>query len=233
MNNRRLAFHAARHDLKQARVVEVERRSAMKIARADFAHLTAERAAGRATVEQVANARRVLRDKERDARAAAAEVRARRVRLGAARAAIPTASEPGPLERLQAEHAAVTAKWMLYETDPARLITYPAMSDIKQPATAAYFTAAERAQELRQSVGERATPAEFAAYRDAVTHLERAFDAAEYNARVQAGEVPPALGWQDAAHDVLSRSAAALDKAAGAAASALSAWTNRDRPDRR
>lgn len=229
---RRLAFDAARHDLRLAQQRANELRMAVRVARADLARITAERAAHRATPDQVASARRMLREREREAKAALADVRARRVRLNAARAAIPAASGPRPLERLLAQHDAVTARWMQYETDPARLIAYPAMTDVRQPATAAYLRAVGHANELRRSTGPRMTPAEFAAYRDAVADLERAFESAEHAARVQAGDIPSAPGWQESAQDVLSRSAEALDRAAGAAASAFAAWTERNRGGR-
>lgn len=231
VSGRRLAVDAARHDLREAQLVAAERRTALKIARADLARVSAERAAQRATAEQVAGARRMLRERERDAKAASADVRARQVRLNAARAAVPSASEPRPLERLHAAHDAVTARWMRYETDPALQIAYPAMTDVKRPATAAYFQAAGHAVEARRAAaGARITPAEFAAYRDAVAELERAFEAAEHAAKVQAGEAPSTAAWQDAAQDMLNRSAEAIDRAAGAAAAALSSWTSRKKP---
>jgi hypothetical protein len=229
-SGRRLAFDAARHDLKAAQQVAAERRTALKIARADLTRVLAERAAQRATAEQVAGARRMLRERERDAKAAAADVRARHVRVNAARAAIPAASAPRPLERLQAEHDAVVARWMRYETDPALQIGYPAMTDVKRPATAVYLRAASHANEMRRAATGRISAAEFAAYRDAVAELERAFEAAEHAAKVQAGESPSTPAWQDTAQDVLSRSAEAIDRAAGAAASAFAAWAARRRP---
>ncbi|HWS52069.1 MAG TPA: hypothetical protein VN241_13755 [Microbacterium sp.] len=226
---RRLAYDAARHDLRIAQQRANELRMTVRVARADLARITADRAAHRATPEQVASARRMLRERERDAKAAVADVRARRVRLNAARAAIPAASDPRPLERLYAEHDAVTARWMQYETDPARLIAYPAMTDVRHPATAAYLRAVGHANELRRTAGARMTPAEFADYRDAVADLERAFEIAEHSARLQAGDAPSAPGWQESAQDVISRSAEALDRAAGAAASAFAAWSERNR----
>lgn len=229
-SGRRLAFDAARHDLRMAQQVAAERRTALKIARADLARVLAERAAQRASAEQVASARRMLRERERDAKAAAADVRARHVRLNAARAAIPAGSAPRPLERLHAEHDAVVARWMRYETDPALQISYPAMTDVRRPATAAYLRASGHAAEMRRAATGKITAAEFAAYRDAVAELERAFEAAEHAAKVQAGESPSNPAWQDAAQDMFSRSAEAIDRAAGAAASALSAWTARKRP---
>lgn len=170
---------------------------AARVARADLARVTAERRAQRASLEQVAQARQVVREHDRDAKAAAAEVRARRVRLLAARAEIPAASDPSPLERLHASHDTVTARWMQYETDPARAIAYPAMSDGRSPASAEYFRAAAKAVELRRTLEGKKTPAAYAEYRDAVTDLERAFDAAEVAAKIQAGERPPATAWQE------------------------------------
>lgn len=228
-SGRRLAVDAARHDLRAAKVAVVEKRAAVKIARADHTRIAAERTARRATAEHVASAKRMLRDAERDAKAAAADVRAKQVRLNAARAALPAASAPRPLERLRADHDAIVARWMTYETDPGLQIAYPAMSDVKQPATAAYFRAANRAAEARRTAGERPTPAEFADYRDAVDALARAFEIAEHTARGR-GDTTESIGWQDAAQDAISRSAEAIDRAAGAAASAFAAWSARKRP---
>lgn len=232
---RRLEFDAARHDLRAARQKAVQSRMAVKLARADVTRISAERSARRATAEQVAGAKRMLRIKESDAKAAAADVRAKQVRLSAARAAIPASRAPRPLERLQGEHDAVVLRWMQYETDPGLQIAYPAMTDVKQPATAEYLRAAGRAVDARRAADGKAGPAEFAAYRDAVADLERAFEAAEHAARVRAGEetTSPASAWQETAQDMLNRSTEAIDRAAGAAASALAAWNERRRPDKR
>lgn len=229
VSGRRLAYDAARNDLRLAQAGAIERRAALKIARAEYARIAAERAARRASVEQVASARRMLRDAERDAKAGVADVKAKQARLQAARAGIPSASAPRPLDRLRAEHDAVIAKWMLYETDPARQIAYPAMTDVKQPATVAYLRASERASELRRGLGDRPTPTEFGAYRDAVAVLATAFDVAEHGARVAAGEVPEASAWHDTAQDVITRSAEAIERAAAATASAFASWTTRGR----
>ena len=58
-----LAYDAARYDLKNAQQVANERRMAVKVARADYARISAERSARRATPEQVAGARRMLRER--------------------------------------------------------------------------------------------------------------------------------------------------------------------------
>ncbi|WP_217183071.1 hypothetical protein [Streptomyces sp. AC495_CC817] len=228
-SGRRLAVDAARHDLRIAQQSVVEHRLALKIARADYASVAAERSAGRANAEQVAGARRMLREREREVKAAHADVRARQVRLNAARASVPPASAPRPLEALRARHDAITARWMRYETDPALQISYTAMTDVRQPATAAYLRAAGNAVERRREADLDPTPVSYSAYRDAVAELDTALEAAEHRARVLAGEAP-STAWQDAAQDVFSRSAEALDQAAGAVASAFAAWTARKRP---
>lgn len=228
-SGRRLAVDAARHDLRTAQQTVAERRLALKVTRAEYARIAAERAAGRASADRVAGARRILRERERDMKAVHAEVRVRRVRLSAAKAAVPPASAPRPLERLRAEHEAITARWMRYETDPALQISYPAMTDVRQAATAAYLRAAGRANDLRREAQHTPTPAAYSAYRDAVSDLESAFEAAEHRARVLAGEAPQ-TAWQEAAQDVLSKSAEAIDQAAGAVSAAFAAWSARKRP---
>lgn len=234
VTGRRLAYDAARRDLKEARSDVGESRGALKIARAEHARLVAERSASRASTAEVSSARRVLRQAEQNAKAAAADVRARRVRVTVAHAEIPSSSQRDryPLARLQRAHDAVTARWMAYETDPAKLIAYPAISDSREPATSAFLSASRRALDLRPAPGSRISTTEFAAYRDAVADLERAFDVAEHTAKARANGVDPdaAPAWQGAAQQVFTRSADAFDRAAGAAASALAAWNARGKP---
>lgn len=234
---RRLAYDAARADLREAQRAAAERRMAVKVASAEHARVAAERAASRASADEVASARRALRQAEKDAKAAAADVRVRRARVKATAADIPSASAPErlPLARLRAAHDAILARWVDYETDPAKLIAFPSMSDARDPATAAFLGASERARDLRREMSDRPTPAEFSAYRDAVAQLERAFDVAERNAQSRARGTGPVTdstapgGWQETAQDVLSRSTEAWGRAADAAASAIAAWNARDR----
>ncbi|GAA1532518.1 hypothetical protein HD600_002000 [Microbacterium ginsengiterrae] len=235
-SGRRLALDAARDDLRTAQREVAERRRAVKIARAELARLMAERVASRASAAEVASARRAVKQAEYDAKAAAADVRARRARVGVAQAELPAASRPDryPLARLRSAHDAVTARWMEYETDPAKLIAYPVMSNGKDPAMAAFLTAARRARDLRPASDAGVTPEEYSAYRDAVADLERAFDVAEHTAKARAAGRNPDAGvaWQDSAQEMLTRSAEALDKAAGAAASVIAAWAARRKPDK-
>lgn len=233
-SGRRLAYDAARDDLSEAQNEAAMRRRAVKLARAEHARLVAERAASRSTSADVASARRALQLAERESRAASADVRARRVHLNVARAEIPAASrtERYPVARLHRAHDAVTARWMEYETDPAKLIAYPAMSNGKEPAMAAFLASARYARDLRPSPTSRITTDEYAAYRDAVAELTRTFDVAEHTAKARAAGRDPdaAPAWQDSAQEMLSRSAEVLDRAAGAAASAYAAWSARRRP---
>jgi hypothetical protein len=93
-------------------------------------------------------------------------------------------STAAQLEKLFAAHDAVTARWLDYELDVAKLIAFPAMSDGRQPLTAAFLRARKVADRLRPpSTKSRVTPAQLTEYRNAVTDYEVAFDVAERDAR--------------------------------------------------
>ncbi|MCK6066309.1 MULTISPECIES: hypothetical protein [Microbacterium] len=93
-------------------------------------------------------------------------------------------SQAAQLERLFAAHDTVTARWLEYELDVAKLIAFPAMSDGRQPLTAAYLRAKRVADGLRPpSAKARLTHQELTEYRNAVTDYEVAFDVAERDAR--------------------------------------------------
>lgn len=88
------------------------------------------------------------------------------------------------LERLFASHDAVTARWLDYELDVAKLIAFPAMSDGRQPLTAAFLRAKRIADGLRPpSPKARLSKDQLAEYRNAVADYEVAFDVAERDAR--------------------------------------------------
>jgi hypothetical protein len=88
------------------------------------------------------------------------------------------------LERLFAAHDAVIARWLEYELDIAKLIAYPAMSDGRQPLTAAFLRAKKMADGLRPATAKtKLTRDQLAEYRNAVTDFEVAFDVAERDAR--------------------------------------------------
>ena len=93
-------------------------------------------------------------------------------------------SQAAQLERLFAAHDAVTGRWLEYELDVAKLIAFPAMSDGRQPLTAAYLRAKRVADGLRPaSAKAHLTHQELTEYRNAVTDYEVAFDVAERDAR--------------------------------------------------
>lgn len=88
------------------------------------------------------------------------------------------------LERLFAEHDAVTTRWLEYELDVAKIIAFPAMSDGRQPLTAAFLRAKRIADGLRPaSAKARLSKEQLAEYRNAVADFEVAFDVAERDAR--------------------------------------------------
>ncbi|TDN90992.1 hypothetical protein [Microbacterium sp. BK668] len=94
------------------------------------------------------------------------------------------AATTSQLERLFAAHDAVTARWLEYELDVSKLIAYPAMSDGRQPLTAAFLRAKKVADGLRPPTAKtKLTHAQLTEYRDAVTDYEVAFDVAERDAR--------------------------------------------------
>jgi len=198
---RRLEYEAARHDLKAARTNAASARIGVRVARAELARVQAERAASRATGAEVAAARTALDRAQRDGKAAAAAVRVGRVHVRSARAALPAAAnDPAslPLARLLATHDDIAGRWLEYETDPAKLIAFPAMSDGRSRLTAAFLTEQRSAQRLRPaSPTARMTPTQFGAYRDAVHRMRIAFEAAETDAWRQAraaGSAPAGPG---------------------------------------
>lgn len=138
--------------------------------------------------------------------------------------------EAMPLARLRAEHDQLTGRWIAYETDPAKAIDYPVMSDASSPALQAFLREQQRALELRPaSVDARMSPADFAAYRDAVRRAAHAFEAAEH-AALRTGERPPSApdpaDWAALARDL-------LDSAQGAIARSADGWQRPGRERRR
>lgn len=95
-----------------------------------------------------------------------------------------TESTSEELERLFAQHDGITARWLEYELDVAKLIAFPAMSDGRQPLTAAFLRAKRAADALRPaSAKARVTREQLAEYRNAVVDYEVAFEVAERDAR--------------------------------------------------
>ncbi|WP_394686035.1 hypothetical protein [uncultured Microbacterium sp.] len=214
---RRLEFDAAVLDLQIARNAVTRGRAEVRVAYAEVVRAQAERAASRAPSDAVSAARGRLTDAQRDLRAALAEVRARRAGVKAAKAMLPairSGSAPLPVARLLAEHDAILARWMAYETDPGLAVDYPQMSDSRSPLLADFLRAHEKAQWLRPaSVQARLAPADFLAYRDAVRRTAHAFDRAERAARRGEREQPGVEGadaWSRVASDLAETAQRAL-----------------------
>lgn len=240
---RRLGVTAARLELQQARDGATGARASAKVAQAEVARIEAERAAGRATSADVHAARRALDVAARARTAAVAHIRVARARVGVERAAVPArGTDPAhlPLARTMAAHDAVAVRWIEYETDAARRLAFPAMSDARVPTTAEFLRLDAEARALRPaSPRARFSPADYTAYRGIVDRLARAFDAAEHEAWRLAGRrpddappEPPTMTqrWTATATEAITRSAEGLARAAEAAASALE--THRDKRDR-
>jgi hypothetical protein len=107
-----------------------------------------------------------------------------------------TSGDPLPIDVLVARQDAVTARWLSYETDPAKALSFPQMLDSQHPATLAFLRAQRQAQELRPDASrERVTPSTYLAYRDAVVAAEDAFETAESDALGVARENVSGLSW--------------------------------------
>lgn len=197
---RALEYAGAKHELAVARVRLFTARAQAKTAQAALLVAKSARQAGRGSLGEIEAARQGVSEAQRELRSAQTAVRGRRVQVKAARALMrrmPRGDEHLPLSRLVAEHDAVLSSWVAYETDPAKAIAFPTMSDARVPATAALLTAMDTARWLRPRPGKPSlTPEEFARYRTAVTDLEAAFRTAEAAAWRAAGASgnPPAAG---------------------------------------
>jgi hypothetical protein len=99
-------------------------------------------------------------------------------------ASAPSVAPNQLLGRLFAEHDEITARWLEYELDVAKLIAFPAMSDGRQPLTAAFLRAKKIADALRPaSADEKVTEQQVTEYLDAVGNYAVAFEVAERDAR--------------------------------------------------
>lgn len=219
---RRLGVEAAKLDVRSAREAVTRGNADVAVAHAELMRAKAERATPRGSERAVAEARRLLHNAKQNAKSATAGLRARQAGLRAARGTVPTPrADPQdfPLAKVVSAHNAVLVRWMEYETDAAKLIAYPAMSDGSSPVLAEFLQAHSQAQWLRPSAADaRMTPSEFAAYRDAVRRVELTFNAAESEVvRSASGRPSPAFGgafgsatWVDSAQDLLQNAQRAI-----------------------
>lgn len=237
---RRLEVDAAQHDVRTAHQAIGRAKAGVLAARAEVARADADRLAARAAPSDVAAARRRLVQAQQDQRAAVAALRARRAAVRAARASMPTARDGVdalPLARLMAAHDRVTARWMEYETDAAKVLEYPRMSDAQAPLTAEFLRAQSAAQWLRPANADvRVSAADYVAYRDAVRRAAYTFEAAERDALARAGHLPPEKGtgerWAGLAQEFVDGAHRTVIRSAEAAARAAAEWTRRRPPKR-
>jgi hypothetical protein len=90
-------------------------------------------------------------------------------------------------EAAAARHRSALARWQQYELDPGFSIDYPAMSDPRQPETAALIRAIKTAERLGSRTDRACSDA---AYAPAVERLEDALAAAERAAGVSQAGLP-------------------------------------------
>ncbi len=195
---RRLELDAARHEMSRAYTALMSARADMRTARA--ALQTAKANPGAPGTSSVSIARDELQRAKHAHRVAWMTLRAKRTGVKAARAqmrAVPASSRNDdsrlPLARLMARHDILTARWMQYETDAARALAIPQMTDARHPVTAEFVAAEHHARSLRPADARaKITPEEFVAYREAVAAAESAFRIAEQDAwRTARRQGPP------------------------------------------
>lgn len=197
---RTIEYAAARQALGDAQTRLRTARGGLRQAEAALLIAKGERQSGRAGSAAVEAARLRVVAAQSERRAAQTNLRGRRMQVQAARTMLrgaPRGIEHLPLARVMGAHDAIVARWMEYETDPAKAIAFPAMSDARVPSTAALLTAMDHARWLRPPSPQAAmTPNEYARYSSAVAELETAFATAESEAwrAAGAGRERPAAG---------------------------------------
>lgn len=102
----------------------------------------------------------------------------------AGRGRVDAATERRTVTKILAQHDDTDSRWLSYELDVAKLLDFPAMTNLRDPLTVGFHKAKSRADLLRPStpddlVGDRDAQLE---YRDAVHEYASAFDVAEAEA---------------------------------------------------
>jgi hypothetical protein len=89
------------------------------------------------------------------------------------------------ITRVVDEHRRTDTRWLDYELDAAKLLDFPAMTDMRDPLTVAFHRAKLRAELLRPGKAEDLLddPEAMRQYLEAVESYVTAFDAAENEAR--------------------------------------------------
>ncbi|MDE0545064.1 hypothetical protein [Microbacterium sp. C7(2022)] len=213
---RRLELDAARHEEGLARRELAQSSLQVKSAKAE---VLAAKAQYGATSPAFAQARRALNNARDMHRSASLALRAARGHVKASSIRYHTMARDAvmPIDELIARHDALTARWMVYETDAATALSYPQMLDAQHPATLAFLRAQRGAQELRGRASQGdVTPEVYLAYRNAVRDAEVAFETAEADARGEVRERYSGLGWSSMTPiaDWIPRAADAIEHAA-------------------
>ncbi|WP_404430297.1 hypothetical protein LG299_11415 [Microbacterium lacus] len=200
---RRLELDAARHEQRTAYLALQTARIDSRDARANVLTAKARRDPGASFA--LAEARRMLHATKQAERGAALRLRAQRDRVRAAlfRYRATGRDAPLPLEQVLARHDAVTARWLEYETDAAKALSFPQMLDSKHPSTYAFLRAQRDAQQLRPTSSlARLTPEAYSTYRDAVAQMEAAFNVAEADATNATRQSVAGLSWREVARQI-------------------------------
>lgn len=210
---RRLELDAARREESAAYRALLQARANTGVARANAA---AVRSKVRAPVwdavvpatHETQVARQHVDVAKRAEKAASAQLHATRTQVRAADLQYRSSSrkDPLPIDKLWAQHDAINARWVAYETDPALAIDFPQMGDPRHPATLAFLRAQREALHRRPpaTVRDRVDPARFAEYRAAVQTLDAALIEAEHQAGVPGPEAaqPPLNPWESVLESV-------------------------------
>lgn len=190
---RRIELDAARHEERMAHQALQSAQAELRAAKAEVLAVKAGRDA-----RALAEARRRLAVTKQTERSASLHLRAARDRLRATalRYRSMRRDSPHPVAELVARHDAVTARWLEYETDAGKALSFPQMLDPQHPPTLAFLRAQREAQTLRAAATQdKVTPETYLAYRNAVQAAEAAFDAAEDDALGISRESVSSLSW--------------------------------------
>ncbi|GAA1977634.1 hypothetical protein [Microbacterium pumilum] len=192
---RRLELDAAQYEERLAYRSLLAARADSRAAKGDVLATKARRDAPASVLAEARRRAAAMKDREWSA---SLNLRAARSRIQAARVQYHsrTPGAPLPIEVLVARQDAVTARWLSYETDPAKALAFPQMLDAQHPTTLAFLRAQRDAQELRSAAtSDRVTPTTYLAYRDAVGSAEAAFEEAERDALGIARDNVSDLSW--------------------------------------
>jgi hypothetical protein len=140
-----------------------------------------------------------------------------RIKHGAQSAALEESRVTGKrIKRALAAHDEINNRWFSYETDVAKLIEFPLMTDMREPLTVAFHEAKALADDLRPDDPEALKDsAELERFENAVRDFRLAFDIAEREAQRLRQR-----GFSDSERDILERARKLINVAADDGATA-------------